>query len=150
MYSFACYRCNHFRFVVLLGLALYYYFFVFVFPFLNGLGVLLRITHYRWCRFFFAQQQQQKKLRYLRCKVKKNKKKKDNVWNWLPHSCGQLIILTWLRCISIKRRAVTNTTRLCCCSVVQWPTKTSLFKKKQTFIKNNRSSVFISIHTFGH
>lgn len=51
LYSFACYRCNHFCFwfVVLLGFALFFLFF------LNGLGVLLRITHYRWCRFFFAQ-----------------------------------------------------------------------------------------------
>lgn len=29
LYSFACYRCNHFRFVVLLGFALYYYFIFF-------------------------------------------------------------------------------------------------------------------------
>lgn len=44
LYSFACYRCNHFVFrFVLSG---------FAFFFLDGLGVLLRITHYRWCRLF--------------------------------------------------------------------------------------------------
>lgn len=40
LYSFACYRCNHF------GLSFY--------SFWSGLGVLLRITHYSWCRFFFC------------------------------------------------------------------------------------------------
>lgn len=59
LYSFACFRCNHFCFKVFffLGLSLFLFFFSWT---LNGLGgllfcILLRMTHYRCCRFFFAQ-----------------------------------------------------------------------------------------------
>lgn len=55
LYSFACYRCNHFVFrFVLSGFASFF--------FLDGLGVLLRITHYRWCRLSFAQKKKIKNI----------------------------------------------------------------------------------------